>query len=337
MKGLLTRDEFREGVFKRDDHKCVICKKPAQDAHHIIERRLWPDGGYYLDNGASLCGACHILAEKTVISVEEIRIAAGVRKIIVPPHLYPDHRYDKWGNHVLTNGQRTKGELFHDESVQIILKEVNHLFTDYVKYPRTYHLPWSPGLTSDDRVIDDCSQFEGKEIVVTRKMDGENTTLYRDHLHARSLDSDNHWSRSWVKQFHATIANDIPEKWRFCGENVYAKHSIKYEGLPSYFLLFSIWNDRNVCLSWDEMHEWVSILGIDTVPVLYRGKWDEQVVKGLYDEKRDYDTHEGYVVRLAGEFSYFDFKKSVAKFVRSNHVQSTHNWKRAATEKNELK
>lgn len=37
---LLTRDEFRNGVFKRDDYKCCICNCPAKDAHHIIERRL---------------------------------------------------------------------------------------------------------------------------------------------------------------------------------------------------------------------------------------------------------------------------------------------------------
>jgi 5-methylcytosine-specific restriction endonuclease McrA len=44
---LLNRDEFREGVFERDNHKCVICGKPAVDAHHIMERRLFPDGGKF--------------------------------------------------------------------------------------------------------------------------------------------------------------------------------------------------------------------------------------------------------------------------------------------------
>ena len=33
---IISRDEFREGVFKRDGHKCVICGQPAKDAHHII-------------------------------------------------------------------------------------------------------------------------------------------------------------------------------------------------------------------------------------------------------------------------------------------------------------
>ena len=82
---LLLRDEFREGVFARDGYKCVFCKKTAEqtpegklDAHHIIERRLWNDGGYYLDNGATVCEEHHLLCEQTVYSVEDVREAAGI-------------------------------------------------------------------------------------------------------------------------------------------------------------------------------------------------------------------------------------------------------------------
>ena len=57
------RKEFREGVFKRDDHKCKVCGKPAQDAHHITDRHYMPNDGYALSNGISLCGGCHIKAE----------------------------------------------------------------------------------------------------------------------------------------------------------------------------------------------------------------------------------------------------------------------------------
>jgi hypothetical protein len=83
---------------------------------------------------------------------------------------------------------RLRGELFDDESVQKILSPVLHLFLDYVKYPRTYHLPWSPGMTKDDRQIKSIDVFEGKDIVVTLKMDGENTNWYKDYCHARSLE-----------------------------------------------------------------------------------------------------------------------------------------------------
>ena len=66
------RDAFREGVFARDRHRCVVCRAPAVDAHHLIERRLFPDGGYVLDNGVSLCGAHHREAEATTISVSRV-------------------------------------------------------------------------------------------------------------------------------------------------------------------------------------------------------------------------------------------------------------------------
>ena len=51
MKTLITRDDFRQSVFERDSHRCVICGEPAKDAHHILERRLFPDGGYYKEFG----------------------------------------------------------------------------------------------------------------------------------------------------------------------------------------------------------------------------------------------------------------------------------------------
>ncbi|MGY5343347.1 RNA ligase family protein [Paenibacillus glucanolyticus] len=35
----------------------------------------------------------------------------------------------------------------------------------------------------------------------------------------------------------------IPEGYRICAENVYAKHSLLYSALPSYFLLFSVWKE----------------------------------------------------------------------------------------------
>lgn len=337
MSDLLTRDDFREGVFARDGHACVICGEPAQDAHHVIERRLFPDGGYYLDNGASLCGAHHVAAETTELSCEEVRRAAGIERVVLPPHLYSDQEYDKWGNPVLANGQRLKGDLFWDESVQKILAQGGalRLFSDYVKYPRTYHLPWSPSVGKDDRVLADLSAFEGREVVVTEKMDGENTTMYSDYIHARSVDGRSHPTRGWVKRIHAEKGWQIPAGWRVCGENLYARHSIAYDGLPSYFLLFSVWDERNECLSWDETVEWAALLDFQTVPVLYRGPWDEQRVREV-GEALDPDRSEGYVVRVADPFSYGEFRSVVGKYVREGHVHTHGQWMREAPVPNGL-
>lgn len=327
MNTLLTRDAFREAVFVRDHYTCVLCDQPAVDAHHILERRLWNDGGYYLNNGASVCAEHHIACEKTNISVEDLRIACGITKPIIPEHLYDDQVYDKWGNPILANGTRIKGELFHDESVQKILAlgGVLHLFTHWVKHPRTYHLPWSESVGKDDRVLSSLSNFLGCRVIVTEKMDGENTTLYSDHIHARSLDSQNHISRNWVKNFWSKIRYDIPEGWRVCGENLFAKHSIGYDNLASFFYGFSVWNERNECLSWNESLEWFALLDINPVTVLYDDVFGEERIRSLWNPANS-ETHEGYVVRVADSFNYSDFNKKVAKFVRKHHVQTVKHW-----------
>jgi hypothetical protein len=221
---------------------------------------------------------------------------------------------------------RSKGPLFDDESVQKVLTKVIDSFTHYVKYPRTYHLPWSDGVTDDDRVMKDLSGFDGKEVVVTRKMDGENFTGYTDNCHARSIDGRHHYTRDWCKTFWMQRAHELPEGWRVCAENMYAVHSIEYSDLDGYLLGFSIWDDKNMCLSWSETKEWFQLLDIPMVPVLYEGVFDEAKIKAIYNVKTDHDTHEGYVVRLADSFRYGDFRKSVVKYVRANHVTSDQHW-----------
>ncbi|MFJ1898453.1 AAA family ATPase [Streptomyces sp. NPDC088115] len=99
-------------------------------------------------------------------------------------------------------------------------------------YPRTPHLPWSPGASSDDVRLTgrtDLAGLTGSEVVVTEKMDGENTTLYADGLHARSLDSAHHPSRARVKALQGRVGPRVPAGWRICGENVFARHSIPYD------------------------------------------------------------------------------------------------------------
>ncbi len=337
---LLTRDEFRESVFARDGHKCVFCGKSAEqtpegklDAHHLIERRLWSDGGYYVDNGVTVCEEHHLRCEQTVISVEDARQAAGIKKVVVPDQFYPEQPITKWGDYLLEDGRRTPGELFGDESVQKVLSQagVLPLYVPYVKYGRTFHLPWSPGAHDDDKTLDNCDHFEGQEVIVTEKVDGENTSAYADgHIHARSIDSRGGEDRAWVKKFlQEQVCYELPPGWRVCGENLWAKHSIEYSNLKSYFYGFSIWNERNQCLPWDETLEWFELLGITPVPVLFRGVWDEAAIRKL-GNGLDTNRVEGYVVRKAAGFGYGQFKTSVAKWVRAGHVQTTRHWRAGA-------
>ena len=202
------------------------------------------------------------------------------------------------------------------------------------KYPRTYHVSWSEGATNDDKTHDSLDMFVGQEVVVTAKLDGENSSCYPDgYVHARSMDSAHHDSRAWLKQFAASWSRDLPAGWRVTGENLFARHAIFYTALPSYLMVFGIWDEQNTLLSWDQMVEWCQLLGLTPVPVVYRGIWDEKMVRGLYPFPSMFGetVPEGYVIRLASAFKHEAFTQSTAKFVRKGHVQKgTTHWAQTA-------
>lgn len=207
--------------------------------------------------------------------------------------------------------------------------------TTLTKYPRTKHLPQSRSRTDDDKILDSDYHFIDCPVVITEKMDGENTTMYRDLLHARSVDGRSHPSRDWVKQFHSTFAYDIPLGHRICGENVFAKHSVAYDDLDSYFYGFSLW-DGDFCYDWDGTVLLFELLGITPVKVLYQGMYSHEVIDRLIKEL-DTEKQEGFVVRLATSFSYNEFDRSVAKYVREKHVQTDKHWMQSEIVPNKLK
>ncbi|MEY8802056.1 HNH endonuclease [Leisingera sp. XS_AS12] len=125
---LLDRPAFKAAVFARDNHACVICGAPADAAHHILERKLFRDGGYYLSNGASLCPDCHYEAEKTTLSVEEVRAACRINNPALPPGFSAKAAYDKWGNEIHSDGTRSRGPLFNDPGARKILTEAGILY-----------------------------------------------------------------------------------------------------------------------------------------------------------------------------------------------------------------
>lgn len=198
--------------------------------------------------------------------------------------------------------------------------------TDRIKYPRTFHLPWSQGITKDDRVMTDTSELDTNEIVLTEKMDGENASLYRDGFHARSIDSGAHESRNHLWKIVNQIGHKIPKGYRVCGENLYAKHSIKYDDLEGYFLMFSIW-DGLTCLSWNDTMMWAEELELPMVPVFGRGP-----ITNTYR----WPNREGYVIRVTRQFHMNEFHKCVGKYVRANHVTTDSHWMHKKIERNGL-
>jgi hypothetical protein len=125
------RDSVREQVFLRDNNKCVIpwCVHNPDDAHHLIERKLWGDGdngGYLMDNLVSVCDIHHKLAENNTIMPQSLREWSGITNIVLPNGFDPKVEYDKWG------------------------KELNLPNRENIKYPHTPYLPFSPNSDEKD-------------------------------------------------------------------------------------------------------------------------------------------------------------------------------------------
>ena len=223
---------------------------------------------------------------------------------------------------------------------------------DLVKFSRTFHMPFSPGITSDDKVHKSLEFFEGKEVIVTEKMDGENTTHTRLKTHARSVDSKGHWSRERMRALQSELSYKLNEPQfleihRICGENLVAAHSIQYENLDAYFQCFAIWNRENVCYSWDDTEIFAEELGLVTVPVLAKGIYQDGFILnhnnkiGLINLYTGVSSQggiqEGFVMRIADSFHYDDYSKCTAKFVRANHVTTDVHWMQSEAIENRVK
>ena len=214
------------------------------------------------------------------------------------------------------------------------------------KYPRTYHIPWSPGATSDDKKepLDWFYGygFPGTEIVITEKLDGEGIHFTNYDVYARSdgAPTRSPWSRNlWdTDGLLWKVRDKISPDEIVYGENLYGEHSIHYDRLPAYFFAFACRNG-NWWFPWDDVVLMAEILQVPTVPVLWRGVIEtepqlKRLVAQFMTEPSTYgDTKEGVVMRKVDGFDNDDFSKNVVKYVRENHVQTdqhwTRNWKKA--------
>jgi hypothetical protein len=218
------------------------------------------------------------------------------------------------------------------------------------KYGRTYHYPFSPGTTSDDRINHDywSDLQQLKNIVHTEKLDGENNCLNRWGVFARShaAPSVSPWTAQ-LRAFWQRVRNDLGCLEIFL-ENLYAIHSIEYKALEHHYYVFAV-REGDRWLSWEEVKFYAAMLELPTVPVLEiettplnRNAFEQKTMTMVHtrgslapvDVATKFPcTMEGLVSRNAEGFETEYFKHNVFKWVRRGHVKTdehwTRNWKRA--------
>lgn len=210
------------------------------------------------------------------------------------------------------------------------------------KYNRSFHAPWSPGGTSDDKRSKSVDTLLNTPIIITEKIDGSNASLETEGCFARSHSgSPMHSSFDGLKALHATIRHKIPGGCQLFGEWAFALHSIAYSELPGYFLMFGV-RENATWSSWEETEMWANEIEVPTVPVLFSGTvCSERELQDLTESlmlpaSKCGGEREGVVVRVAGSFLDADFPNCLAKIVRASHVQTDTHWKHKTIVKNGL-
>ena len=219
------------------------------------------------------------------------------------------------------------------------------------KYGRTFHYPFSPGTTSDDRIyFDYWMDVKALEKVVhTEKLDGENTCLNQYGVFARShVEPTRHPWANYLKERWESLKNDLGNIEIF-GENLYAIHSIEYHELEEHFHVFAI-RYLDKWLDWEEVKFYAAMLGFSTVPEIElvqisttnRMDFQTNILK-IVEQKSAFNSvdvqtqlscqMEGIVSRNAGAFGIEKMQNNVFKYVRKDHVKTDEhwmgNWKRA--------
>ncbi|MEO6357123.1 MAG: RNA ligase family protein [Ferruginibacter sp.] len=218
------------------------------------------------------------------------------------------------------------------------------------KYGRTFHYPFSPGTSSDDRINSDYWQHirQLDTVVHTEKLDGENNCLSRYGVFARShaAPTTSAWT-SYLREKWSHLKNDLGE-YEIFGENLYAIHSIQYPLIEQHYYVFAV-RELDKWLSWEETIFIASLFDLPVVPVIetitnfsdqqqFENNLLSQVKKESTFLSVDVQTNkpctmEGIVSRNSNAYKVDDFETNVFKYVRKGHVKTdehwTRNWKRA--------
>lgn len=213
------------------------------------------------------------------------------------------------------------------------------------KYGRTYHFPFSPGTTSDDRINHDYwyDILTIPSLVITEKLDGENNCMNKYGVFARSHASPtvSPWTVKMRERWNL-IKDDLGDLEIF-GENMYAVHSIEYDSLTSDYYVFAV-RDGDVWLSWEEVKFYANYFDLPTVPELeligdvgdvVQHRFEETILThvesnshlGSFDPNtKNAISMEGVVVRNVGAYTVDEFQHNVFKWVRKGHVKTDEHW-----------
>lgn len=363
MSNNQQRKQFRRNVFERDNNTCLVpwCENKADDAHHILERDLWDDGGYIVENGASVCNKHHQYAETNDIPPQAFYMWANIDDPKLPSQIETVD-VNKWG------------DTFEQPPHQDLRENIKYQSTRHM-LPLYWHddSVASNRMENDDTDMQSISNLVGIPLVITHKIDGGNCMIVSDveePVRARNGRKPDDTMRPLYRDgglyWTQEVNEKLPDSIQVFAEWVRSKHSIHYgcnceepcddvgpqlseltgyEDERAYLQIFGAYHkDYNLWLSWDEVAMIADTLGFPTTPVIYEeSNTDSATYETEHEAIQDLNKKahnvienggEGIVVRSKFPFHYGQFDRYVGKYVRENHVEDNElHWSKRQDEK----
>lgn len=219
------------------------------------------------------------------------------------------------------------------------------------RFPHTPHLAWlGDGEPRDDKVLSpsEARELLTGEVVVEEKLDGANLGFSlsadgklqaqnRSHYLEEPYPGQFGRLRSWLPAHEEHLIGELGSDLIAFGEWCAARHSLTYQHLPDWWLLFDVY-DRREQRFWStaRRNQWASKVCVATVPTLSRGKLSPQSLAQMLEAGGSAFSAgplEGVVVRAEDDA----WLKARAKLVRADFTQSIEShWRARALEWNRL-
>lgn len=203
--------------------------------------------------------------------------------------------------------------------------------TDFVRFPSTPYLMRPRGVdVRDDKVMDEAerAEFLAEPLHVEEKIDGQNLGISggEDGLRFQARGSyvepgGRHFRglATWVEPRRSRIADALGDDLVLFGEWCAITHTVSYDNLPDWFLIFDVY-EKSTGRFWDpEMRDALAgDIGLHTVPYLASGEFTLDELMELMGQSRvGHERMEGVVARVAGGPG----QQRRAKLVRPDFVQ----------------
>ena len=223
--------------------------------------------------------------------------------------------------------------------------------SEFFRFPHTPHIAWlASGSPRDDKVLslEDAEILLAGEVVIEEKIDGANLGF--------SIGSDGLlWVQNrgqyllppftgqfaqlgkWLELHQDRLLDALTESLIVFGEWCAARHSLNYDQLPDWWLMFDVY-EREAERFWSTVRrdELAALLGVSVVPCVYQGRVTmTQLKKHILGEASRFRQGDAEGVIVRSEDAVWLQKR--AKLVRPNFTQAiTKHWRNRVVEWNRI-